>query len=60
MKREETLNEILALLIAKRDYAVISDKITEEIDTRAKQIEMKPYERTKLILQVNEIMNHKI
>ena len=59
MKRGEDLDELSEMIAIKRNLAVLLDKMTEEIDIRAKQIGLKPYERTKLILKVNEIMNHK-
>ena len=59
MSREEDLDELLGMLTTKRNLAILLDKMTEEIDIKAKQTELKSHERTKLILQVNEIMNHK-
>ena len=59
MNREEGLDEILDMLVTKRNLTALLNKMTEEIDTKAKQVKLKSYERTKLILQVNEIMNHK-
>lgn len=58
MTREEVLSEIIVLLIAKRNYTVLLNKMTAEIDEKARQIELKSSERTKLILQAEEIMNH--
>ena len=49
----------MVLLIVKRAYAALLDEMTKEIDAKARHAELKPYERTKLILRVNEIMNHK-
>lgn len=59
MKREEVLDELLDMLATKRNLAALLDKMTEEIDIKAKLIELTSHERTKLILKVNEIMNHK-
>lgn len=59
MNREEALNEIIQMLVTKRNFTIFLDKMTEEIDIKAKQIGLTTYERTKLILQVNEIMNYK-
>lgn len=57
MNRKESLDEIMVLLIVKRAYAALLDEMTKEIDMKAKRVELKPYERTKLILSVDEIMN---
>lgn len=59
MSREEALSEIMQMLVTKREFATLLDKMTKEIDIKAKQVELKPCERTKLILRVNGIMNHK-
>ena len=59
MNRKEDLDEILEMLLTKKNFKALLDKMTEEIDTKAKQVELTSYERTKLILRVNEIMNHK-
>ena len=59
MKREEDLDELSEMIATKRNLAVLLDKMTEEIDIKAKQVGLKFYERTKLILQVDKIMNHK-
>lgn len=59
MSREEDLDELLEMLLTKRKLAVLLNKMTEEIDLKAKQVGLKSHERTKLILKVNEIMNCK-
>ena len=59
MKREEVLDEILDMLTVKRNLTALLNKMTEEIDLKAKEVKLTSYERTKLILKVNEIMNSK-
>ena len=58
MSRKEDLDELLEMLLTKRNLAALLDKMTEEIDIKAKQVELKSCERTKLILRADEILNH--
>lgn len=59
MKREEALKELVEMFLVKKNHAILLDKMTAEIDIKARQIELKSSERTKLILQAEEVINHK-
>lgn len=52
--RDQTKNDILLLLIAKHDSSCLIDNLRAEIDKKAKEIGLKPIERTELIIEMRK------
>lgn len=52
--RNQTKNDILLLLIAKHDSSCLVDELRAEIDKKAKEIGLKPIERTELIIEMRK------
>ena len=57
--RDQTKNDILALLIAKHDTSSLVDNLRGEIDKKAKEISLKTSERTELIIEARRILEVK-
>ena len=53
--RDQTKDDILALLITKHDTSCLVDNLRAEIDKKAKVIGLKPSERTELIMEMRRI-----
>ena len=57
--REQTKNDIIALLITKHDTSCLVDNLRAEIDKKAKGISLKPNERTELIKEMKRTVDIK-
>lgn len=54
--RDQTKKDILTLLITKHDTLCLVANLRAEIDKKAKEIGLRPSERSELILKVREMI----
>ena len=54
--RDQTKDDILSLLITKQNTSCLIANLRAEIDKKAKEISLKPNERTELILEMKRIV----
>ena len=57
--RDQTKSDILSLLIIKHNTSCSIADLRAEIDTKAKEISLKPNERTELILEMKRVVELK-
>jgi len=57
--RDQAKNDILSLLITKHDTSCLVANLRAEIDRKAKEISLKPNERTELILEMKKTVKIK-
>ena len=57
--RDQTKNDILSLLITKHNTSCSVANLRAEIDKKAKEIGLKPNERTELIKEMKKVVDIK-
>lgn len=57
--RDQIKNDILSLLITKHNTSYLVADLRAQIDKKAKEISLKPNERTKLILEMKRVVEIK-
>ena len=57
--RDQAKNDILSLLITKHDTSCLVADLRAEIDKKAKEIGLRPNERTELIKEMKKVVDIK-